>query len=424
MKDHAYIFILLAVFFSLPERGHASVDTSSFGQNKDTLKCIILSFEEGQSRLNEYAVDNRQAVATLDSLLGKAAGEVNLFEWTIESYASPFENTTDARRLAAMRSESVKEFLQKRCLNIDRLKIKIPLMGEGWDEFRKLISADQNVPDKEDVLALIDYHSNDNAKRKELIKKLDRGTPYRYMTQEVLPKLKRSKVTINWRNPQGPEKMTEAVVAVTLDSCRMSDSGQVEIRESSKPAPVLFPKEKKEEIESKGGQTILAIKNNLLYDLALAPNIEVEIPIGKRWSFNTEYKCPWWTNGRNSICYQLLSGGVEARCWLGSRQKRNRLTGHFLGLYAEGGIYDFQFWDDKGYQGKYYAVSGLTYGYAVQLARHFSMEFSLGVGYLTTEYKKYVPYEEDIVKSIEGRYNFIGPTKLKVSLVWLLTKRR
>ena len=39
----------------------------------------------------------------------------------------------------------------------------------------------------------------------------------------------------------------------------------------------------------------------------------------------------------------------------------------------------------------------VTYGYARQLARHFSLEFSLGIGYLTTEYKKYTPYEGDII---------------------------
>ena len=138
---------------------------------------------------------------------------------------------------------------------------------------------------------------------------------------------------------------------------------------------------------------------------------------------NTEYKCPWWLNGKHDFCYQLLSGGMEGRCWLGNRQKRDRLTGHFIGLYAEGGIYDFQLRGD-GYQGKYYGVAGVTYGYARQLARHFSLEFSLGIGYLTTEYKKYTPYEGDIIWTNSGRYNFIGPTKAKVSLVWLITTKR
>ncbi len=83
-------------------------------------------------------------------------------------------------------------------------------------------------------------------------------------------------------------------------------------------------------------RTVLALKNNLLYDLALAPNIEVEIPLNRRWSVNAEYKCPWWLNSSREFCYQLLSGGVEGRCWLGNRKRRNRLAGHFIGAYAEG----------------------------------------------------------------------------------------
>lgn len=94
-----------------------------------------------------------------------------------------------------------------------------------------------------------------------------------------------------------------------------------------------------------------------------------------------------------------------------------------LELMPKGGIYDFQFKGD-GYQGRYYAASGLTYGYAKQIARHLSFEFSLGIGYLTTEYKKYTPYEGDLVWKSSARYNFIGPTKAKVSLVWLITARR
>ena len=84
------------------------------------------------------------------------------------------------------------------------------------------------------------------------------------------------------------------------------------------------------------GKTILAVKNNLLYDIALAPNIEIEVPIGRQWSLNAEYKCPWWSDSNKEICYQLLSGGIESRFWLGNRAGRRQLTGHFIGLYAEG----------------------------------------------------------------------------------------
>ena len=122
------------------------------------------------------------------------------------------------------------------------------------------------------------------------------------------------------------------------------------------------------------GKTILAVKNNLLYDIALAPNIEIEVPIGRQWSLNAEYKCPWWLNSKHGFCYQLLSGGVEARCWLGKRKNRERLTGHFLGIYAEGGVYDFQFDKDKGYRGNYYAASG---GNRIPQIHHLRRRFDM-----------------------------------------------
>lgn len=123
------------------------------------------------------------------------------------------------------------------------------------------------------------------------------------------------------------------------------------------------------------------------------------------------------------ICYQLMSGGLEGRYWLGDRRFRNRLTGHFVGVYAEGGIYDFQFKGD-GYQGKYYGAAGFSYGYSTKVSRHLAFEFSLGIGYLTTKYQKYTPYEGSLVWMSSGTYTFIGPTKAKISLVWLLTKGR
>ncbi len=88
------------------------------------------------------------------------------------------------------------------------------------------------------------------------------------------------------------------------------------------------------------------------------------------------------------------------------------MNGHFFGLYIEGGIYDFQFKGD-GYQGKYYGAAGFTYGYSTSVSRHLALEFSLGIGYLTTEYQKYTPYEGSLVWMSSGNYTFIGPTKAK-----------
>lgn len=86
----------------------------------------------------------------------------------------------------------------------------------------------------------------------------------------------------------------------------------------------------------------LALKTNMLFDIALIPNIEVEVPVGKCWSLNGELMFPWWLFDNDKYCMQILSGGLETRYWLDNKKKRNILTGHFAGLYAGGGKYDLQ----------------------------------------------------------------------------------
>lgn len=279
---------------------------------------------------------------------------------------------------------------------------------DEWREVYRWVLADKNVPDRKEVLMLIRYHYGNFGKLTELLFYLNEGKACKYLLQFVFPRI--GSYTVHSKEfPIAGIRMPEKALPVMS-----AGRGELVSTAFSEKRKRLGPSHK----------VMVALKNNMIYDLALAPNVEVEFSTGKRWSLNTEYKCPWWLNSRNGFCYQLLSGGVEARLWLGNRKKRDCLTGHFLGVYAEGGVYDFQFDKDKGYRGNYYAASGLTYGYSHQLARHLALEFSLGIGYLATEYRKYTTYEGDLIWTSSGRYHFMGPTKAKISLVWLIKGRR
>ena len=167
---------------------------------------------------------------------------------------------------------------------------------------------------------------------------------------------------------------------------------------------------------------LFAVKTNLLFDAALMPNIELEVPIGKRWSLNGEYMFPWWLINDDRYCLQVLMGGLEVRYWPGRRSGRNVLTGHFLGLYAGGGKYDLQ-WDKNGYQGEFFIAAGVSYGYAHSIARNLRLEYNIGIGMLRTDYRHY--HSRDNHRTLlwqeNGEYTWLGPTKLKISLVWLIT---
>lgn len=169
---------------------------------------------------------------------------------------------------------------------------------------------------------------------------------------------------------------------------------------------------------------LLALKTNLLFDVALMPNLEVELSLTDRWSIVGEYMFPWWSSKDNSRALQIISGSLEGRYWLGNRIHRTRLTGHFVGLYAGGGKYDIEN-RGKGYQGEFYIASGLSYGYTMPLNRSLNLEFSLGIGYLVTQYHHYKGENnnEILVWQKDGRYTWVGPTKTKVSLVWVLRRK-
>ena len=169
---------------------------------------------------------------------------------------------------------------------------------------------------------------------------------------------------------------------------------------------------------------LFALKTNLLFDAALMPNIELELPIGKRWSLNAEYIFPWWLINDDRYCLQLLMGGLEGRYWFGNREKRQALTGHFAGLYAGGGKYDLQ-WDTKGYQGEFFIAAGISYGYAHPIARNLRLEYNIGIGMLRTNYRHYHTRDNHrtLLWQENGEYTWLGPTKLKVSLVWLINRK-
>ena len=132
---------------------------------------------------------------------------------------------------------------------------------------------------------------------------------------------------------------------------------------------------------------------------------------------------------------QLLAGELSARYWFGDRSDKDPLTGLFAGLNAGAGIYDFQFGsltDGKGVQGNAFMLLGLQAGYAHSIGRNLRLEYSLGLGYLQTDYREYVSVKDTKfgdIKVIEypwetRRMSGVLPSKLSVSLVWMISSKK
>ena len=162
------------------------------------------------------------------------------------------------------------------------------------------------------------------------------------------------------------------------------------------------------------------LKNNLVYDATLTPNLGLEYVIGRKTSIQLFYGLhPWTFSDNKKIRHWSLM--PEWRRWL---SEEGPLEGWFWGLHLVGGEYNaggkklpfglFKSLRDNRYEG-WYGGGGLTIGHTWRLSCHWRLEAALGVGYLHTRYHQYGAEVcgEDFGT---GHYNYVGPTKLALNI--------
>lgn len=410
------LIICCGLSLVLPLQGHAQSDSAP---DEVSGKPMMLYFRFDRAVVDSGYMDNRHTLSHLDRLMADSALTARIDSINILSFASPEGSLKHNRQLAKERSLAVKGYLVWKHPHFDQRRIHPRPQGENWREFRRLIAIDKNLPYREEVLQIIDC--NDDPERcKVLLKQLDGGAPYRYINRRLLRYLRNASVCMVWIKP---DTLPTLPKPARPPMERLNELGclQPAVRKEERR---IMPPESKERDKGTAPQPkrpLFALKTNLLFDAAMMPNVEIEVPIGRRWSVNGEYMFPWWLFDGDKYSLQILMGGLEGRYWLGSRDV---LTGHFLGLYAGGGKYDLQ-WKENGYQGEFFIAAGISYGYAKKIARNLRLEFNIGIGVLRTDYRHYHARDnyQTLLWQENGKYTWFGPTKAKISLVWLLNRK-
>ena len=175
-----------------------------------------------------------------------------------------------------------------------------------------------------------------------------------------------------------------------------------------------------------------AVKTNLALWGVVAPNLEIEYPIGEdnRWSIEGEYFSPWFRWSDNTRAKQCLNLGVEVRRWLGERQYHRCLDGWHVGLAFAAGYYNLEWKRSDGYQGEYINPY-VNIGYQYRFGRNWAMDFGLGVGCLLTKYRHYLgssiypegrteAHDNHLVWQDNGHYVWFGPNHVNISFVYLI----
>ena len=162
----------------------------------------------------------------------------------------------------------------------------------------------------------------------------------------------------------------------------------------------------------------VALKTNLLYDATLSPDLGVEVGLAPRWTIDISGNLNGWTVNDRSWRHWLVQ--PELRYWL-----CERFNGHFFAAHLFGGEYNFRnirfpfktFADTK--EGRHYEGwfigAGIAYGYQWVISRHWSVEGEVGLGYAYSPYRLYGNCARCLKK---GHRNYVGPTKLAVSVIY------
>lgn len=356
---------------------------------------------------------------------------INVDKIEIVGFASPDGYDAGNEILARERAIAVRGYLYWRYPYLKRTPLTIEYRVVSWDSVVEVVERDKNVPDRNKVLSIVGSRSSSQDKTSKL--KLLQSGAYEYLLKNIFSK-QREVITcaLSYKEVLPSLEIKEILSAtdsVDTISVIVPDTVITEIAPAIETISPLTHRERTK-------KPLFALKTNLLFDAATLVNLELEVPIGKRWSVAAEVIFPWWLQEQQQRCIQMLSGNIEVKYWFGDRtydrkgQKRESLTGWFIGLYAGGGYYDLE-WNARGYQGEFFIAAGISGGYAHSIGRNLRMEYSLGVGYMRTNYRYYeakkgTDNQWHLTRKTDGRFTWIGPTRAKVSLVWMInyhTKR-
>ena len=339
--------------------------------------------------------------AQLDTVLNDTLA--TLHGMTIHGYASPegpFAHNVD---LARDRTQALKDYITNLYAFPADL-IKTDYTPEDWAGFRRFMEQ-SDLPHKQEIIAIIDEDTAQTVRLDAQLRKIQRQyrNDYRIILRDYFPYLRHSDYTIDYTRRELTERPG---VTDTIYRLPMSE---------------LMPTTPLAQFPSY--TPWFALKTNLLFDLALAVNVEVEVPFGRDqlYSAMMEWWTPWYVWHHNSRAYEFQTLGFELRRWFRKCDVGlPPLSGTFVGAYYANGKYDLE-WNSDGNQGEFQSV-GATVGYSWVLNRRFNLEASFSAGAFWGPRRHYHGMFNDthLIWQYTGRTFYFGPTKAKVSLSWLI----
>lgn len=409
-KRYIFIQILLAASASLCAQVNTVRDS------------VAIHFHQSKVNLDTNYMDNREALKQVrERISGYCSPDsaLKLKQVRVVGAASPEGSVRFNEWLSRERAKRIFGYLSE-TINLPDSLTSFTFLGRDWKGLRQSVMLDQNVPDRAEVLELLndiigrastgETEAMHNLQR---LKSLKGGIPYLYLYKKHFPQLRASRLTLDFERSMPAEPQVIDIVLPPADTVVVHDTVFVErIVYWCPPCKPFY----------------MGLKTNMLYDALLVPNIGAEFYLGKNLSIAGQWMYGWWNKNSAHRYWRIYGGEVDLRWWFGKAAHEKPLTGHHLGIYGGALTYDFELggagymgglpgkslWDRCNYQ------AGVEYGYSFPVAKRLNIDFTIGIGYFGGKYIKYEPEGNCYAWKETRMRNWFGPTKAEISLVWLL----
>lgn len=389
-------------------------------------KEICVGFRVSSSEIDLDYGDNASNLAEIVGLLTDVQRNPNM-EITGVSFcgsASPEGRSLLNKQLVADRCASLEHYIRQRVDLPDSVVFKCD-KTDVWQKLAIYVER-SDMLHKDDVLYQIrqtpEYTYNAKGtlvdSRKKRLMDMNFGRTWNYMLREFFPSIRNASILMVYIKQKETKqtKQTEIPQEVKTPIQSVDTIPQEISPEETQPMPAAK------------SSRYFAIKTNMLYDALAIPNIGVEVSLGRRWSLAADWMYAWWSNNNKHRYWRVYGGGLSARKWFGHASEQKPLQGHHIGINAQILTYDIEF-GGKGYMAgepegslwnRLNYAFGAEYGYSMPIAKRLNIDFSLVAGYMGGRYYEYIPIDGHYVWQATNNRHWWGPTKIEVTLVWLL----
>ncbi len=391
-----------------------------------------INFEQGKSIIKENLFYNEAMLNGAKLQIEKALADSTLISLSFSATVSPEGRIDFNRQLAQDRHDVLKAYLKSH-VTIDPEYVIDGYTGVDWDGLIAQVKGSGMPYEQEILKILIDEpeYTRENGvlvgSRKKSLQDLAGGKAWNILYDSCFSDMRASSVIVTTKADDGvggvviietPRELKAAQEAATTPRCLPRrdtvyiHSVDTVYLHSVDTVYIPLSKERK--------PFYMSVKTNMLYDLALVPNVEVEFYLGGNVSLNADWMYSWWKTDVYHYYWRIYGGDLGLRYWLGRASRKKPLTWHHIGAFAQIVTYDFEL-GDRGIQGPKWSYGGsLEYGFSLPVAERLNLDFTLGAGYITGKYYEYIPIDEHYVWQATYNRQYFGPTKLEVSLVYLI----